>query len=437
MKGTKSHYVPQFYLKNFGNFIYQYDKTNQQISRVTPRSAAAERSYYADLKDSEMIEKSFGRIESLASKAIQKIVRSGSLSLLSASDIDAICGFIALQFTRTPEFRELRREHMNRLYDNKAKSLGVADWTIREKEDYANSWHTVSILYYLPIIRRFMINMKYNLLRNNTSIPLWTSDNPVVFSNESRGEPVFISTRTVVYLPLTPKLLLVSCKKSIMDAPHTTMSKAVWEDQLCKPHILKNGSMRLFDVIYANYLQTKFSKRFVFSSKYRFPAMKAFLDTVVDNKWWRIKFSCDEQRDDAIISTNWVATEPLGVDILRKNVQDMRWWYRTALRKKSDDRSKFFLLYTSLEIATGLACPADADMKKFNVKACSLTKVSTPSIEYMGHIYNVVKSGGNPDREVLRQCINTLLYIIPKIFTHISNRSSGTCANVEADSLYS
>lgn len=424
MKGVKSHYVPQFYLKNFGSSIYQYDKKKHQISKVTPRSVAAERNYYTDSKYSERVEKLFGRIELSTSKTVRKIVRSGSLSILSASDIGTICNFITLQFTRTPEFREFRREHMNRFYDNKAKSLGVTDWTIREKEDHANAWHTLSILQHFPYIWQFMIKMKFHLLKNNTPIPLWTSDNPVVFNNELIGKPVFDSTRMEVYLPLTPKLLLVSRKESNTNTPHATTSQAVWENQFRKSHILKNSSMRLHDVIYVNHLQTKLSKRFVFSSRYKFHAMKAFLDTSADNKWWRVRFSCDEQRDDAIINTNWVATEPLGVDILRKNVQDMRWWFRTALREKSNDKNKFFLLYTSLEIAASLAFPADADMKKLGAKMCSLTKDSTPSLEDIRYIYGAVKSGGNPDCEVLGQCINVLLHIIPKIFAYVPNEGS-------------
>lgn len=423
MKGIKSHYVPQFYLKNFGS-IYQYDKYKHHVSKVTPRRIAAKRNYYVNLEYSEMIEKLFGSIESSASKAIQKIVQSESLSILLDSDMVSIHSFIALQFTRTPEFREFRHEYMNRVYDNKAKSLGVTDWTMREKKDHANLWHTQSILQCFPDIGLLMAKMKCYLLKNNTSVPLWTSDNPVVFSNEPIGKPIFDSTKMEVYLPLTPKLLLVLRKESTINTPQATMSQAVWENQL-KPYILKTGSMRLGDVIYVNCLQVKLSQRFVFSPKSRFHAMKTFLDINGANKWWQIKFSSDEQRDDAIISTNWVATESLGIDILRKNVQDMRWWYRTALREKSDNRSKFFLLYTSLEIATSLVCSANTDKKKFGTKMCSLPRDWIMSMENMRPIYGAVKSGGNLDREVLQQYINILLDIIPKVFTNVPNvRSS-------------
>lgn len=64
MKQKRHHYVPQFYLRNFGNGFYCMDKTNQKVFPTNPQDVAVEAGFYGSAaEDIVTIEEALGNME--------------------------------------------------------------------------------------------------------------------------------------------------------------------------------------------------------------------------------------------------------------------------------------------------------------------------------------------------------------------------------------
>ena len=49
MNKINAHYVPQFYLKNFGNELFYYNKESKSIKKTIPKKLACGKNLYGDL----------------------------------------------------------------------------------------------------------------------------------------------------------------------------------------------------------------------------------------------------------------------------------------------------------------------------------------------------------------------------------------------------
>jgi len=59
----RQHYVPQFYLRNFGNDLYCYDKKNESKFASTPENIAVKSDFYGGEYDGlPSLEKIFSQI---------------------------------------------------------------------------------------------------------------------------------------------------------------------------------------------------------------------------------------------------------------------------------------------------------------------------------------------------------------------------------------
>ena len=186
MKGIRQHYVPKFYLKNFGDQIYQYDKETRKVSQCMPQNVAFQRNFYADSgnDDASKLESWMSQFEGRASTVISTIVETESIAGLSDTDRTTLCDFVAFQFARTPEFREWRHDMVQSALDALVRRLGVTDWHYTEQGGNAGAIHLASMLAYVYLARPYLLQMKICLRKNYTPIPLWTSDSPVVRYNE-------------------------------------------------------------------------------------------------------------------------------------------------------------------------------------------------------------------------------------------------------------
>lgn len=105
--------------------------------------------------------------------------------------------------------------------------------------------------------------MKFVTLINKTSIPFWTSDNPVCFDNfvpSSMGNMGIISRGIQIHIPITPKLMLVGLDPVFFS--HLDEINEIYN---------KNG------ILFENFLQVENSSRWIFSNTKRFNELKNML----------------------------------------------------------------------------------------------------------------------------------------------------------------
>ena len=398
MKGIKEHYVPQFYLKNFGDRIYQYDKKTREVGRRTPRSVAFQRDFYVDSgnDDASKLEGWMSQFEGRASAVISAIVETESIAGLSDTDRTTLCDFVAFQFARTPEFREWRHDMVQSALDVLVRQLGVTGWHYAEKEENAGAIHLASMLAYVYWARPHLLQMGVCLLKNDTSMPLWTSDNPVVRYNDLTDKLGLKSPGVVFHLPLSPKILL-----RFYDGTHMVLlddmaaaagipeKRRAW---VCG-NIPETVSMVAQNVIHANHLQARFSKQFVYSATQRFHMMKAFLDRDGDYKMRHV-FHCPGGPDAAGNTENNLGMS--GADGLKHNLQNALWWYREA-KQATDTLQTFMHLCMSLEMVTGLGWDWDVDGKEFDDGVRRLTGNPALSLDKFRQAYDNIRRNGHPD----------------------------------------
>lgn len=259
MKHAKNqHYVPLLYLRQFAAEggkhppIYSFDKTCQLVRRPSIRVVAAGLHFYE--RGDHGVEKAFTQLEGLFTGPYQRLLRMQSLAELTDEDLAVIVVFLAAQLVRTHE----HREHL------KSIAVSLRDLLTREGADCDPEWLDVSDetlraqhVAMLPgLIDRFsaiMLRMKRILLLNQTSMPLWTSDHPVVMHNGLDAGPrgnLGLACRGVeVHFPLTPTRSLCLCDPiSFANLPDTIASSDV-------EHMRFLNSLQVFS-----------STRFVFSN---------------------------------------------------------------------------------------------------------------------------------------------------------------------------
>ena len=401
MTGRKEHYVPQFYLKNFGDRIYLYDKSDRKIHPSTPKDIAFERNFYVKPDDNdaaERVEHALGQFEGVASTVISNIIRAESLAGLSRDDWSILYVFVMLQFARTPEFRNRRREDLQYMLDWFVEQLGVTDFHFVEKEEDAGPIHFGSMLDFIKLAP-YLIQMRVRLLKNDTGIPLWTSDNPVVCYNGLTGKLGVDSPGVEFYLPLTPKLLLMFYDDTYFNllddkagTADVSEARRTWER---KRIISKTACMNRAYAIHANRLQTVFSTRFVYSNKPDFDMMDEFLEFLA-------------QGAPGLLDR----AHPL-----RHNLQNALRRYRTAVRD-ADMRRSFLVLYDSLRLVTNIGWPGNGDGEEFDDSVRKLAEDPELPIDSVRRFYNRIKSGGpdsHADEAHMAKQIKELRRIVAKV----------------------
>lgn len=255
----RSHFVPQFYLRNFGDKIYLYDKTTEKVEESNPGDLAVKKNFYepTSVIKSNLLETGMSKIEGRSSVVIQKIIKTRRYSNLSATEKSDFCSFVALQYLRTPERKTRGVQRSQKLLDDIVKAEGVTDWKIKYTEEGETMMH-LDIMEGFDSIAAVLSQMEVMVLSNTTKIPLWTSDNPVnkynMFGQFPQSNLGFISKGIEINIPLAPTVEIkffdpVTYKKELV------------------PEMFP---MKEANVIHSNCLQTRQSTRFMFSSTKEF-----------------------------------------------------------------------------------------------------------------------------------------------------------------------
>ena len=428
MKRIRAHYVPQFYLKNFGGRIYQYDKQTGKASPSAPKIVAFQYDFYMDSSNDAALklEGAMSQFEGDASAVISKIINAESVAVLSNDDKAKLCEFVAFQFARTPEYRYWRRD-MDQSLRDKLRQMGIAVQHDGESEEHPGLAHLAAMIDYVNQAGPYFPRMRLYLHKNDTSIPFWTSDNPVVRHNVLTDKLGVGSPGVCYYLPLTPKLLLALYNGTEMDllddvARSRGIPEELWVSERDK---VMEASMEKPNVIHANQLQARFSTRFVFSDRGHFHMMKAFRDADGDykNRYTIQTGQIDgrEHGDGSVITGDgWECRDgPVGgVEPLLHNLQNALWQYEAAGRE-TDTLRAFVLLYDSLEQATNLSWPGDQSGDEFDDKVRKLLDDPTLSIDRLRRLHDRIvrseRSGTHVDVPNIAECIRTLRQITARV----------------------
>ena len=355
------------------------------------------------------LEKALGQLEGDANTVISKIITTERIDGLSDAEKEMIYAFIALQYARTPEFRNQQHDHIQNFFDKLLEKYGVMDYGIRQKKEHAGRIHFAHMLYFVTHAGPYFQQMEGCLLMNDTDMPLWTSDNPVIRHNDLTGKLGIGSPGIQFFLPLTPNLLFWLYDRTYIDIlADVDYNAGVSEKHPASAcnNIPKTLPMEKANVIHHNYLQTKLSTRFIFSNTPRFRMMKAFLDANGDYKMQRvIKYGrmANQWQDGSVTKgdgwecrDSWVIE---GVRGLLDNLQNALWHYRDAVRDPGIC-SKFAGIYDSLEEATNICGAGDTEGDEFIHNVRNLVGDPKIPVNELRILYNRIMSNKRQDLHI-------------------------------------
>jgi hypothetical protein len=208
------HYVPQFYLRRFLNssaLLWAWDRDEDRVFQTTPRSVAAERSfYYLDLyaeQDPLAMEKQFAALEYDAARITTQWIewiRGGDPCErlpIPERNRNLFSQFLGLQFMRTPDFREILGSQAPLEDSPRMKALDK-----RVLHTHA-LWHNDLVAEYTNYIESAI----WLFGKNSTDVPFVTSDNPVAFRKPDHSmwlKVALFGTKCYVVYPLAPDIVM-------------------------------------------------------------------------------------------------------------------------------------------------------------------------------------------------------------------------------------
>jgi len=255
----KQHYVPQFFLKNFGynekgKFcinVFDIECIKSFTSNVD--SVACENNFYR-FDQAKKFEKLLSKFESEFSLAINEIIKKRNTKNLSKETKTTLSKFIAIQLNRTPALRINYQQTLEKIYTILLKAHGQKTDAVPEiAAEKAKEYQTDNIMKIANAIYPLILDLKWCLIINKTALPFWTSDNPIFFVNQLPS-PSGLSNCGLacvgieVHFPISSDLSLILL------------------DPIAFPHITEIRIPKLEDnIIYENSLQFFSATRFIYS----------------------------------------------------------------------------------------------------------------------------------------------------------------------------
>lgn len=194
-KPKRQHYVPQFYLRNFGpneNQIYVFDKIERKTFSSAIASVASDKFFYEwDVLNAiigeQFLEKKFSAFEGLISATLKNLVSSldnDSFDGISDRVRFDLSEFVWYQMIRNPEGRIIGQQ-MNDELIRVLKESGSSEGLFEKyglSESYDQKVEHLKILLSGNVADRVknIARKIWIIVKNETSIDFYTSDNPVV-----------------------------------------------------------------------------------------------------------------------------------------------------------------------------------------------------------------------------------------------------------------
>ncbi|MCL9817014.1 DUF4238 domain-containing protein [Natronocalculus amylovorans] len=225
-KYIRQHYVPKHHLKQFspepdGSKVWCYDKYQQKSFQVSTRKIAVENYFYDGPEEDADTERWLHNLENKIADEngpYDKIMRNNEFStrILTPREIYYFAMYISVQELRTRMWRDILKNSSEKL----ANILGE-DIPAELKHEISNfsseaslrKFQTDFFKKHVPRFSDMLVNrMEWNVIENKTSVPLWTSDHPVIRYNtntrKSAGGKGLLSWGIEIFFPLSPNKIL-------------------------------------------------------------------------------------------------------------------------------------------------------------------------------------------------------------------------------------
>lgn len=260
----RQHFVPQFYLRNFGDRICCFDKTREQKFFANPRNIAMKYDFYGgEYEGLPSLEKDLSQIEKTHSQAIKKLIETKDYYKLNQNDKISICEFFALQFLRT----ESEKNDLSSIFEKLNKWMhenNMSEYLEMQPMDNLVTNHHLRLIRDYKKFAVLFFNMKFITLENYTPMPFWTSDNPITRQNEYDqhflGSLGIVNRGIEIHLPISPTLCIWAMDPTVFNNVSNT-------HKIC----------HMKYIIRENFLQLKFSSRFIYSNSERFHIIRSML----------------------------------------------------------------------------------------------------------------------------------------------------------------
>ena len=214
-ENKRQHYVPQNYLRGFssdGVNVGVYHIDSGECIKKAPINGQAQESYFYG-KNLEL-EKQLSELEQLLADN-RKSIYDNPTENLNLYQRETLYQDMMLQLSRT--------KHMANLYEEIATANARRIWRHCEDEQVRQHADDFVVKFDNPVIAPMAIllqnlaiclDLEFKVLRNNTSIPFVTSDNPICIYNqffEAHGcyQSGLNSIGEQIYYPLSPEFAVL------------------------------------------------------------------------------------------------------------------------------------------------------------------------------------------------------------------------------------
>jgi len=226
-KVKNQHTNPKVYLKNFHSrvvipenpkkrkkyFLFVFDKDENSIIEKKTDKISYEKEFYNLMSEKQEIEIILSKSENDYSPISKKIIQDESLSNLSEDEKENLINFITFQILRSKYTREIIKEIPKKL---KEEVCDKCSENLREKLDNAKEPENIRktqnrIILDFENYKKYLQDKRIILIKNKTTLPFITSDNPARLWNCCGVEGGIETEGAVIEFPLSPYLMINFC----------------------------------------------------------------------------------------------------------------------------------------------------------------------------------------------------------------------------------
>lgn len=215
------HYVPQFLLRQFGtgkkDQVHVFDKVTGRTFATNAKNVASESRFYDfELDEAKLtIEPALSKLESTAKPLLERIAKEDTVAGFTPVERAQLCGFFAVQFTRTKNYRE-RYKSLSDMMLERVKAMSPSEEAFMEfakgvPEADENHLKLITAESVISAPREFgplFNNKTWHVLTTTAKRPFLLGDNPITLQNATDMRPygnLGLAVQGIeIYFPLTP-----------------------------------------------------------------------------------------------------------------------------------------------------------------------------------------------------------------------------------------
>jgi hypothetical protein len=303
---TRQHYVPRFLLRGFANphsdQLWFFNKATDDVTHTSVKNVAVVRGFY-DLKrqdqDTISLDPSLTRLEDRASKLVQRIRTTRSLSFLSADERRDLAFFALVQDLRTEAHRR-RLADLSAKMDKSVRQMAAAFRAPPPRQE-PQSEEMVTALFLGGLTRAHemlphMLDKSLLLFESPPSHDFLIGDSPITKQNQitpphPHGNIGFAVKGIEIYMPISPRLTLSWCCgsyeeifRSYLEAPRAKRTTYTGRSEVESfVRAMDRGEPIMCvpaNVLNLNSLQVLYAETFVFANRDDFGLVR---DMIRDN----------------------------------------------------------------------------------------------------------------------------------------------------------